>query len=176
RYFLLGGHYRSQLQFSMESLKGAQNSRRSLIDKLKTKFPHAEPSNLQFASSQRDYNDVIKKYLEAFDKAIEDDLNTPRALAELWGLLKDAPASEQALSAVFDMDSVLGLGLEEALKNSAESGEDEDLSKEIEELIIKRTEAKKAKDFAMADKIRQDLKDRGIILEDSPSGTTWKRG
>jgi cysteinyl-tRNA synthetase len=170
RYFLLGGHYRSQLQFSFESLKGAKNSLKSLIDKVLNLAKNHRTLGSQDGSSEQ-----IAKFIENFDKAIEDDLNTPRALAELWGLLKDVPATPEALAAVFDMDRVLGLGLEDAVNNTFDHAEEPDLVREIESLIAKRTEAKKAKDFAAADSIRQDLKDRGIILEDCPTGTTWKR-
>jgi cysteinyl-tRNA synthetase len=189
RYFLLGGHYRSQLQFSFESLKGASNSRKSLIDKIKAKFSAedlervgSQEENLGFQSSvevqgSEDIDPAINRYIEDFDKAIEDDLNTPRALAALWGLLKDGPATAEALAAVFDMDKVFGLKLKEAVLNSSKdegNSISDDFSKEIEALITKRTEAKKAKDFTTADNIRQNLKSRGIILEDGPSGTTWR--
>ncbi|MCL2212061.1 MAG: cysteine--tRNA ligase [Treponema sp.] len=189
RYFLLGGHYRSQLQFSEESLKGAKNSRKSLLDKVnslsakvgtqKPRISAEPPPSPKGEDSHLDLNGLeadVAKYIEDFDKAIEDDLNTPRALAVLWGLLKDGPATADALAAVYDMDRVLGFRLEESV-NSKPDGEpeNEEFAKEIEELIVKRTEAKKAKDFNTADTIRQNLKDRGIILEDGPNGTTWKR-
>jgi len=183
RYFLLGGHYRSQLQFSFESLKGAGNSRKSLIEKVRSLAKNNEQktiSNEQRTMSIEEksafFGSDVFSYIEAFDKAIEDDLSTPRALAELWGLLRDGPATPQALAAVFDMDKVLGLGLEEAVKNKENDNINEEFSQEIEALIIKRADAKKAKDYATADKIRQNLKERGIILEDGPSGTIWKRG
>ena len=69
------------------------------------------------------------------------------------------------------MDRVLGLRLEDACKG----GENEEFSREIEELIARRAEAKKARDFTTADNIRQSLKERGIILEDGKDGTVWKR-
>jgi len=169
RYFLLGGHYRSQLQFSIESLKGAANSRKSLMSKIKGLTAKAETQG---------EGGNIASYIEDFNKAIEDDLNTPRALAVLWGLLKDGPASKEALSAIFDMDKVLGLKLED-VKNHTDSdffkSVGEDFTREIDDLIAKRAEAKKAKDFTAADNIRQNLKDRGIILEDGPSGTIWRK-
>jgi cysteinyl-tRNA synthetase len=167
RYFLLGGHYRSQLQFSLESLKGAKNSRKSLIDKVR----NLANNECQTANNE----ELIAKYIDNFNKAIEDDLNTPRALAELWGLLREGPVTPRALAAVYDMDKVLGLRLEDAVKSALEETVDTDFAKEIEGLIVKRAEAKKAKDFATADNIRQSLRDRGIILEDGPAGTTWKR-
>jgi len=170
RYFLLGGHYRSQLQFSIESLKGAQNSRKSLIEKVRALYNKADGKEM--TGAEYTYTGEIAKYIEAFDKAIEDDLSTPRALAELWGLLKEGPASQEALAAVFDMDRVLGLGLRDVCKvKDSINGEFE---REIEELISKRADAKKTRDFTTADKIRQDLKERGIMLEDSTKGTTWR--
>jgi cysteinyl-tRNA synthetase len=104
-------------------------------------------------------------------------------LAEIWGLLRDFPANSSkeeallALAVVFDMDKVLGLGLEAAINPPTDgTGIDEALVQEVEALIAKRTEAKKAKDFATADSIRQNLKEKGIILEDGPTGTKWKYG
>jgi cysteinyl-tRNA synthetase len=170
RYFLLGGQYRSQLQFSWESLTGAKNARKSLTDRLRVLADKAPLADRPEAA-----DGPATPYLKAFNQALEDDLNTPRALAELWGLLRD-PSLEPAaaLAAAFDMDQVLGLGLENTLKVS-NAVEDEGLAREIAGLIAERTAAKKAKDFAKADTIRQSLKDRGIILEDGPHGTAWRR-
>ena len=178
RYFLLGGHYRSQLQFSFESLKGAKNSRKSLIDRVRLLAEKSE-----FNEQGKNYEDQIFaisnkdviKYIEAFNNAIEDDLSTPRALAELWGLLRDGPQTKEALAAVLEMDKVLALGLDEACKNRVNDNVNKKFTNEIEQLIAKRAEAKKAKDFSAADNIRQNLKDRGIILEDGPEGTAWRR-
>jgi len=163
RYFLLGGHYRSQLQFSMKSLEGAKSSRKSLMDKVRS---------LAAKCGVNTGGEPPSKYIEEFNKAIEDDLNTPRALAELWGLLKEGPAEPETLSAVFDMDRVFGLGLKDACEVKTQGDEN---AAEIEELIVKRAEAKKAKNFVAADSIRQSLKERGIILEDGPAGTTWRK-
>jgi cysteinyl-tRNA synthetase len=174
RYFLLGGHYRSQLQFSWESLSGAKNARKSLLDRVKAL---AEKAGTLPAASPVPRDGGTGVYLEAFNKALEEDLSTPRALAELWGLLRDkAPEPAAVLAAAFDMDQVLGIGLEEAAAGALEKEpKDGALVREIEGLIAERKEAKKAGDYARADHIRQTLKDRGIILEDGPGGTTWRR-
>jgi cysteinyl-tRNA synthetase len=173
RYFLLGGHYRSQLQFSWDGLSGAKNARKALLDRVKAlaekagPLPAGVPQGIEGAG----------KYTDAFDRALEEDLSSPRALAELWGLIRDnglAPAA--ALAAAFDMDRALGLGLREAAERAWEkTPEDEALGREIEGLIAERREAKQAKDFVRADGIRQALKDRGIVLEDGPGGTIWRR-
>jgi cysteinyl-tRNA synthetase len=173
RYFLLGGHYRSQLQFSWESLAGAKNARKSLGDRIKVL---SEKAGTLPPASPGGGDEETKVYRDAFNKALEEDLSTPRALAELWGLLRDNSLEPAAvLAAVFDMDQVLGLSLREAAAIPEKGPEDEALAREIESQIAERTEAKKARDYARADHIRQTLKDRGIILEDGPAGTIWRR-
>jgi cysteinyl-tRNA synthetase len=174
RYFLLGGHYRSQLQFSYPALDGARNARKSLGERIRSLAEKAGGLGEGSAPDGKAAATEAAEYLAAFDKALEDDLSTPRALAELWGLLRDpALAPQDALAAAFDMDRVLGLSLRDAAKDGAK--EDPALAAEVEKLIAERGEAKKAKNYGRADEIRQALKDRGIILEDSPSGTTWRR-
>jgi cysteinyl-tRNA synthetase len=184
RYFLLGGHYRSQLQFSWEGLLGAKNARKSLLDRIKAlaekagHIPALPPAeNKDPAEEAAARQGGAGTYLEAFNRALEEDLSTPRALAELWGLLRDKGLEPSAvLTAAFDMDQVLGLGLRDAAERAREKEpEDETVVREIEGLITERREAKKAKDFTRADSIRQVLKERGIILEDSPAGTNWRR-
>jgi cysteinyl-tRNA synthetase len=170
RYFLLGGHYKSQLQFSWEALDGAKNSRKSLVDKLR--LIDAQASGISVTPGSK-----ARQYISNFDKTLCDDLSTPRSLAELWGLLRDTSISpEDALAVVSAMDEVLGLNLlEEARRKSREGGDDPALTAEIEGMIKERNAAKKAKDFNKADEIRRGLKERGIILEDTPSGTKYRK-
>jgi cysteinyl-tRNA synthetase len=179
RYFLLGGHYRSQLQFSYGALDGARNARKSLGDRIRALADKAGPLPPAGDGGGLPPEGKAASYLEAFDRALEDDLSTPRALAELWGLLRDnAVPPGEALAAAFDMDRVLGLKLAGEADRGKESqkAEDPGFVREIEGLIAERGEAKKARDFVKADKIRQDLKERGIILEDGAGGTVWRRG
>jgi cysteinyl-tRNA synthetase len=172
RYFLLGGHYRTQLQFSPEALGGAKNARKSLMERIGTLADKAGGGEEAPAKGGG-----AEKYLAAFNRALEDDLSTPRALAEFWGLLRDGSVPpKEALAAALDMDRVLGLSLREAIAGRREKQtEDEGLAAEIAELIARRAEAKGAKNFAEADAIRENLKQRGIMLDDGPSGPTWKR-
>jgi cysteinyl-tRNA synthetase len=180
RYFLLGGHYRSQLQFSYEALTGARNARKSLGDRIRTLADKADALPVPAdGGGELPAAGKAASYLEAFNRAMEDDLSTPRALAELWGLLRDNTLSPgEALAAAFDMDRILGLKLAEEADKGKEnqSAEDPGFVREIEKLIAERSGAKKARDFVKADKIRQDLKERGIILEDGAGGTVWRRG
>ncbi|MDR2068617.1 MAG: cysteine--tRNA ligase [Spirochaetaceae bacterium] len=175
RYFLLGGHYRSQLQFSFEALDGARNARKSLLDRVKAL---AEKTGALPGLEEKDPGGYGKAgaYLEAFDAALDEDLSTPKALASLWTLLRDTEAPpREALAAVFTMDRVLGLGLVKEAEGVWNRVEDQDFVREIAVLIEARREAKKNKDFVKADGIRDALKKRGILLEDGPSGTLWRR-
>jgi cysteinyl-tRNA synthetase len=173
RFFLLGGHYRSQLQFSYEALEGAKNSRKSLINQIKVLAKKC--ADIPAAK----VTEKTQSYIDRFIAALESDLSTPRALAELWGLIRDNNLNaEEILASAFIMDEVLGLDLAKAASAQEEnlsSSELPELVAEIEALITERTNAKKAKDFATADRIRNELKEKGILLEDSPSGTTWKK-
>jgi cysteinyl-tRNA synthetase len=179
RFFLLGAHYRSQLQFSFDALKGARSSRASLLDRLRTIVRKTNPEEVKEADAAgfTDSTGKAAQYLAAFDAAIDDDLSTPRALAELWGILRDNTVDKaEALAAAFRMDRILGFGLEEAaFEPDNEESLDSTLAAEIETLIAERTEAKKQKRFDCADEIRNALKERGILLEDSKDGTTWKK-
>jgi cysteinyl-tRNA synthetase len=172
RYFLLGGHYRSQLQFSREALDGARNARKALRDRIRglAEKAGALPDGRKTPEGKAD------EYVKAFDRALEGDLSSPRALAELWGLLRDnGAAPADVLAAAFDMDRVLGLGLAEEAGIAVQYGEDPELVKEVEALIAERKAAKDARDFSRADGIRDALKARGIILEDGKAGTVWRR-
>jgi cysteinyl-tRNA synthetase len=177
RYFLLGGHYRSQLQFSFEALDGARNARRSLLDRVRAlsgqvgAVPEAYPPHTPGGGEE------TRKTLDNFRAALEDDLSSPRALAELWSLVKNPRiGAEEALAGAFTMDRVFGLELRKAALDYREkTAESEESVKKIEALIAERAAAKKVKDFAAADRIRNGLKEQGVILEDGPGGTVWKR-
>jgi cysteinyl-tRNA synthetase len=158
------------MQFSFEALDGARNARRSLLEKIRSLADKAGS-----AGGTEAFEGKAREYQRAFDTALDEDLSTPKALASLWTLLRDPGLPPRdALAAAFDMDRVLGLGLEKGIEEQAE--EDPEERREIEARITERKEAKKRKDFAAADKIREALKGRGIVLEDGPAGTLWRRG
>jgi cysteinyl-tRNA synthetase len=195
RYFLLTAHYRSQIRFSFEALDSAKASLCALTERIASlsakrgAFVSAVPRALRAAATatsdatriSSDLSPQASKYLAAFNTALDDDLSTPRALAALWGLLRDKDVEPlEALGAAFRMDRVLGLKLEEAAteararKDGGDKAVDAELAAWVEERIACRAEAKKAKNYARADEIRNELKERGIILEDSKDGVKWK--
>jgi cysteinyl-tRNA synthetase len=171
RYMLLGAHYRSQLAFVYEGLDAARAARKSLNEKILALRGKLVGSAIPADAS---LGPAARKYIDSFIEAMTNDLATPRALAELWGLLKDqnVPAGE-ALAAAFDMDRVLGLGLAGLVKAEGPAV-DAGLAAWADGLVAERAAAKKAKDYARADAIRAELKAKGVVLEDGPSGTTWK--
>ena len=185
RFFLLGGHYRSQLTFSWESMESAKNARRNLIKQISKLGAQKKGTEFQFGSDKTasgierlPADSPVRGYLDRFRTAIEQDLNTPRALSELQGLVRDGSVSpEEALAGVNAMDAVLGLDLAgtAARQIAAENAAVSESDPRIDGLVVERIAAKKAKNFARADEIRNQLKAEGVILEDSPTGTTWRR-
>lgn len=166
RYMLLGGHYRSQLVFSWESLDGARSARESLVRKVTALAASSEPAASLIGAAE--------KYIKEFESHIADDLNTPRVLADIWSLLKDKELTDgEKLALVFRIDSVLGLNLEELSHKG--DGEGVSLDADIEALIAERADARKAKDYARSDEIRDELLGRGIKIIDTPGGTTWEK-
>lgn len=164
RYFCLGAHYRSQLQFSLEGMEGAKSARANMAERLIHLQGEAEQSETQPGETE------AEKYLTAFKKNICNDLNTPRALADFWGLLKaDGIGAAEKLKTLYEMDKVLGLDIAK-LKL-----QDEEIDEQIKMLIKERELARAGKDFQRADEIRVELSEQGITLRDTPSGTEWRK-
>ena len=160
RFFCLNSHYRNPLTFSFESLDGAKNA----LIKLKNKIINLkDEGNLD--------KDVIEKYDNIFKEAISNDLNTSSMITVLYDLLKDEEVNDKTKRNLIEkFDEVLSLDL---LKTE-EFEIDSDLEKEVNELIAKRAEAKKNKDFALADQIRDELLSRNIKLIDTREGTKFE--
>jgi len=159
RYFLLNAHYRQQLAFSWEALDAAASAFRSL-----------RRAVLDLRAAGGEDGQALAGRLEEFRQAVADDLNMPRALAAMWGALKDGAPAGAVRVTLREMDRVLGFGFdqmqEEALAISTQR---------VEELLAERGAARKAKDFARADAIRQELAEMGIEIMDTPAGTTWRK-
>lgn len=155
RYFLLTAHYKQQLTFSWKGLDAAQSS----FNKLKRKI-------LDYKNSKDSSGDV-KKYEDKFLGAINDDLNTPKALAVVWELIKDKKIGDKLkYKTLLKFDKVLGFDLKNLKENK--------LTKEQKELIKKREDARKNKNWKTSDEIRDELKKQGITLFDTPDGVRWE--
>lgn len=160
RYYLFGAHYRTQLSFSWDALEAAKKSRVGLNDRVIALAESAEPSDTlsQGALVLRD------RIIEA----ISDDLNVPKALGLLWTLIKnDSIVPSERLAVVQEADRILGLQLGRQLTAT-------ELSDELKGLIRERELARREKDFARADAIRDELRAHGVVIEDTPDGTQWK--
>jgi cysteinyl-tRNA synthetase len=168
RFALLSAHYRSPLNFSIELLEQSRASLDGLYGALR-----------EVQDIELDMDVVLEG--EGFYAALNDDLNTPIAIAELHALAKalnkaddaDKPALKARILAGGDLLGILQSNPEEWFQGAASA---EAISAEdIETLIAQRQQAKLDKDYALADKLREDLKARGVILEDSRDGTSWRR-
>ena len=167
RLFALTSHYRNYLNFSFESLDSAREALKSLHKKTDPLIGKATAIE----------SDAAKKWQQEFRDAIGDDLNMPRALGILNSVLKTDLSEGEKAALVADFDRVLGLKLDEPRKEFAKKADPNaaDDSAEIEALIAQRTEARKTKNWAESDRIRDLLKEKGIEIKDSPQGTTWTR-
>lgn len=175
RFFMLSAHYRSPINFSDELLQQAQNGLNRIYECLvHLKLIFAEDQTGEISDQ---VNQALADYKEKFIRAMEDDLNTADAASVLFemvryanGLMKDNAVNPKEAKAIYDLFKELGdvLGI---LYNE----KDQNIDQDIEELIEKRQQARKDKNWAQADAIRDQLKDMGIILEDTPQGVNWKR-
>ena len=158
RLFCLGSHYKNQLVFTYESLDSSQNAYNKLVNKIKSIKKDDSKIN------QEDFN----KYNNQFKNALSDNLNTSNALTVLYDVLKSTINNNTKLALIESFDRVLSLDL---LK---EDSINEELITYISEMIEKRNEAKRNKDFELADSIRNELLSKGIVLKDTREGTTFE--
>lgn len=177
RFLLLSGHYRIQINFSddlldsakasMERLYNAVGNLENLLDEVSIK---------EMTDDEKLYLTSLNKYREKYIEKMDDDFNTADAISVLFELVKDTnsnigvKSSEELVNKALDIIRELGAPLGILQKSTKGSLEDE-----VEGLIAARQQARKDKDFALSDKIRDDLKARGIVLEDTPQGVRWKK-
>lgn len=169
RYFLLGSHYRRQLEFTYESLDMAQAAykklRKQTADICKSAALSSDEADKIITGS------VALPYKDKFEAQLADDLNVANAITVLYEVLKSGLGVKEKAALIIYMDRVLSLSLDEDLERS--EIEDE-LKLYVEEKIIQRSEAKAAKNYALADEIRAELKSRGIELIDTKDGVKWE--
>ncbi|MBB6632354.1 cysteine--tRNA ligase [Clostridium algidicarnis] len=177
RFFMLSGHYRTQLNFSMELLDSAKASVERLynaIGNLESLLEEVKQDSIK--EEEKVYIDHIKEYKEKFMIKMDDDFNTADGISVIFDLIRDLNSNidinsskdmiNYALNLIRDLGSPLGI-LQKSTKMN--------LKEEVERLIEQREQARKDKDWALSDKIRDELKDMGIVLEDTPQGVRWKK-
>ncbi len=153
RYLTLNAHYRSKLNFSLEALQGAQRS----LERAKEKVSQMNPEK----------GSPLEEYRAEFREALNDDLNTPKALEVFWNLLKDPEKREEdKMATVKEFDQVLGLDL----TKDERVLEEHEIPEEIKELAEKREEKRRNREFEKADKIREEISSMGYQIEDTKNG------
>lgn len=176
RFFMLSAHYRNPINFSREMLEQAKNGLTRLYNAKRDLEHIAENADREdMNKEEREKAEELEGYRKRFNEAMEDDLNTADALSVIFELVRDINAYiKQGTSAGF-AKWALGFLMEFADVLGLLSKQQGRLDQEIEDLVAERERARKRKDWALADKIRDDLKERGIIIEDTPQGVKWKR-
>ncbi len=170
RYLLMATHYRQQLNFTFEALEAAHNGLERYHDFI------ANIGDVTLETDGGEADGYIEKAKNGFEAALDDDLNISPALGEVFNFIRDInrlkaenrlskTEAKRVLETINRFDSVLGLQKKEEIS----------LDSEIEAMIQARIEARKNKNWVEADRIRDELIKKGIILEDTPTGTKWKR-
>lgn len=170
RFFMVSAHYKSPIDFSEKGMEFAKNSLERLDNFI------LELQTVKTGEDNPRIAELLEKTRQNFVDSMDDDLNTSKAIATLFDLLKEVNTlikagkiskanAEVALGFLKEIDTVFNFL----------SFEKVELNDEIEALVKQREEARKAKEFKLADKIRDDLKTKGILLEDTPQGVRWKR-
>ena len=171
RYVLLSTHYRQQLNFTFEGLEAAKNAIERLLNFVR-RLMQADGKGCGEKIKQ-----LMDRVQKDFEEAMDEDLNIGPALAALFDFVRDVnklmddnmlsrEEAQEVYKLMMRFDKVLGV--------IGEAKKEEKLPKEAEELIQKREEARKAKDWRAADKIREQLKAMGVIIEDTPQGVKWR--
>ncbi len=180
RLFLLGGHYRSQLDFTAAAIDGAQATLRRLVTRVAPLRPLPPVETYQGARALAGDDKATLGYIDAIDAAIANDLATPRLLATLQEALRDPDMTPGGLRVVVAAaDALLGLRLGDLeLSEVDQRRSPDDLSPQqvtaIEQLVAERTQARKDKNWGRADEIRAELDALGVQVTDTASGPTWQ--
>ena len=177
RFFMLSAHYRSPLNFSAELMEAAKNGLERIVTCVSNlNFLLEKAKDGEMDAGEKEQADQAAEFEKKFDEAMDDDFNTADAISAIFELVKfvNTTVSEESSAALIRalkdeivmLTDICGLTVER---------EEEILDSEIESLIVQRQEARKAKNFARADEIRDILTQKGIVLEDTREGVKWKR-
>ncbi|WP_040684032.1 cysteine--tRNA ligase [Thermobrachium celere] len=177
RMFMLSGHYRNPINFSIDLLEQAKAGLERIynsISNLEHVIDVSKYENLK--EEEKEFSNKLVEYKNRFIEVMDDDFNTADAISVIFDMVRDinsnisVESSKEIARKALDMIRDLGSPLAILQKSTKEN-----LDEEIERLIQERQKARKEKNYALADKIRDELKQRGIILEDTPQGVRWKR-
>jgi cysteinyl-tRNA synthetase len=179
RFFILQSHYRSTLDFSEQAIEGSAKG----LEKLRSTVARLRGEIEKKRTGSLDFKERLKDYRKRFFDAMNDDFNAPLAIGVLFELvretnelLSDAQNASgeflEKLNEFFTTASETVLGITLTAETASSAGLESSL---VDLLIASRNEARKAKQFALSDKIRDDLKAIGIVIEDTKEGTTWKK-
>ncbi|MCI9410552.1 MAG: cysteine--tRNA ligase [Eubacterium sp.] len=163
RMFCLQSHYRKPLEFSYEGLDNVAAAYEKLMKRVAAVSEEGEAEDVK-----------VEEYRIKFAEALGNDLNTSMGLTVLYDVLKEDMPGAAKRKIIAEIDSVLSLGLERAWERE-ETEVDEELSAFVEQKIAERAAAKKEKNFARADEIRDELKEKGILIKDTREGVVWSR-
>ncbi len=163
RMFCLQSHYRKPLEFSYEGLDNVSAAYEKLMKRVAAVSEEGEAEDVK-----------VEEYRIKFAEALGNDLNTSMGLTVLYDVLKEDMPGAAKRKIIAEMDSVLSLGLERAWERE-ETEVDEELTAFVEQKIAERAAAKKEKNFARADEIRDELKEKGILIKDTREGVVWSR-
>ena len=162
RFYCLQSHYRNTLNFDFDKLEVTQNSYFKLLNKIKEINKNYNENDIDIA--------LYNSYIEKFKDSLSNDLNTANVITYIYDVLKEKTSNSTKIKILKEYDLVLSLNLLETDNNDI----DKELQDYINDMIAKRNEAKANKDFAKADAIRDELKEKGIIIKDSREGTTFE--
>ena len=176
RFFLLTTQYRSPINFSREVMEQTKNASKRLYNaKYKLEDAIEKSSVEKISDEEKNLYNSFDKHIEKFENAMEDDLNTADAITAIFDLIKDINLNLDENNSKEMLNNTLELLKKLRRVLGIMENDREELSHDIDKLIKERNDARKNKDFARADEIRDNLKEMGIEIEDTRSGTTWKR-
>ncbi len=177
RFFMLSAHYRSPLNFSAELMQASKNGLERILTAVSNlNYLMDNAGKEELTEDEKEKLEQAGKYVNQFEDAMDDDFNTADALSSIFEIVKFAntTVNDESSKAYMRKLKEMTVKLADVLGLIVEKKE-EMLDEDIEALILERQEARKAKNFARADEIRDELAEKGIILEDTREGVKWKR-
>ena len=160
RYFCLNAHYRNKINFTWDAIKASQKAYIRLLEAV---------NQNKNADSDESVKELCENAYNQFLEAVNDDLNVPKALGILWNLLRSGKCAKEIFDTAVKMDAVFGLDLE---KGYVPMEEDNDIPQELIDKLEQRAQARKEKNWALSDQLRDEINQAGYDIKDSPDGST----